>query len=369
MKKHIGIDVHVVDGIFQGSRTHVLELFSRVIAISPEVEFFLFLDKSERLKKFSSAFTSPNVHFVHMPPANPVKRLCWQLPLLQRRYALDLLHTQYIMPFPSLSQCIVTIHDILFETHPKYFTQMFRLRSKVLMRLSAFSAAHIFTVSEYSKKEIMSNYGVKPERVSVIHNAVDTKKFFPGDAGRQIIEKRGLFSREYLLSVGRLEPRKNHISLLKAYAKLEDIAPPLVIIGQRHFGFNKLFEMRDALGLKNRVRFLEDVSDDELPAIYRHAKLFVYSAVAEGFGIPILEAMASGVPVISSNTTSMLEVAGDAAILVDPSDVASLETGIKRVLNDESLQHVLAEKGLANSASFRWDISAAKVREIYQKLL
>ena len=363
--KRVGIDFHVVDGIFQGSRTFVLELFSEVIKISPDIHFILFLDKTELLKSFSPIFNAPNVELVHMPSASPITRLCWQLPRLQIRYKLDILHTQYILPIPSLSPGIVTIHDILFESHPQYFSPIFRLRSAVLIRLSAWRAKHIFTVSEYSKKEIISRYGIQEEKISTTYNGVNLKKYFPGIIGKDVIESRGLLSKGYLLSVGRLEPRKNYVTLLRAYKKTENPKLPLVIIGQQHFGYEDVFNVIRDLGIEQHVHILNDIKDEELPAFYRHAKLFIYPTWAEGFGIPLLESIASGVPVITSNTTSIPEVVGDAAILVEPNDIYSLAEEINHLLTDEKLYGDLQRYGLKQVYKYQWKSSAKHVRNIY----
>ena len=296
----VGIDFHVVDGIFQGSRTFVLELFSEVIRISPDVHFVLFLENTDLLRAFSPIFTENNVELVYMSHANPIKRLCWQLPLLQRKYRLDIIHNQYILPIPCFSAGILTIHDILFESHPQYFKLLFKIRSSILVRFSAWRAKHIFTISEFSKREIISRYGIRPDNITMIYCGVDKTRFFEGDAGLDIVESRGFDSKGYLLSVGRLEPRKNHVALLRAYAKLHSVQLPLVIVGQPDFKFDEVYQVIQDLNLESRVHILSDVKDDELPAFYRHAKLFVYPSWAEGFGMPPLEAMASGVPVISS---------------------------------------------------------------------
>ena len=365
MRGKIGIDFHVVDGIFQGSRTHVLELFSEVIRISPDIHFVLFLENADLLRAFSPIFSSANVALVHMPRANPIKRLCWQLPMLQRKYHLDVLHTQYILPIPSFCAGMVTIHDILFETYPQYFSQLFRLRSKVLMRLSARRASHIFTVSEFSRQEMLSRYRIAPEKISVIHNGVDGNRFYPGESCQDIVESRGLFSKGYLLSVGRLEPRKNYATLLRAYARLQKPTLPLVIIGQTHFGFDEVFQVIKELDLEGRVRILSDVKDEELPAFYRHAKLFVYPTWAEGFGMPPLEAMASGVPVISSDSTSIPEVVGDAAVLVIPGDINALAKAIDHILSDQVFYTDIQKRGLKQAESFQWSVEAKKVRAVY----
>jgi glycosyltransferase involved in cell wall biosynthesis len=365
----IGIDFHVVDGIFQGSRTFVLELFAEVIRISPDIQFVLFLENTALLRAFSPIFSSANVELVHMPHANAIKRLCWQLPLLQRKYRLDILHNQYILPIPCFSAGIVTIHDILFESYPQYFTTLFKIRSSLLVRLSAWRAQHIFTISEFSKSEIMSRYGIDQEKISIIYCGVDRTKFFAGNAGKDVIESKGLISKGYLLSVGRLEPRKNHVSLLRAYACLQNATLPLVIIGQPHFGFDEIFQVIRDLHLESRVYIMSDVTDKELPAFYRHAKLFVYPSWAEGFGMPPLEAMASGTPVISSDTTAIPEVVSDAAVLVSPSDVVALTKAIDHFLTDQVFYDDMQLRGLKQANAFQWSIEAVKVRDIYLETL
>jgi len=179
MSKRIGIDFHVADGIFQGSRTYLMEIFPRLIEMSPEFEFFLFLEDLESLRQTSPVFSLPNVNLVYMPHANPIKRLCWQLPLMQKKHKLDLLHVQYVMPFPNVCPCMVSMHDVIFERHPEFFTPLFRLRSKILMRLSALRAEHLFTISDFSREEIHHHYNIDLNKISLVHCAVDRSRFFP----------------------------------------------------------------------------------------------------------------------------------------------------------------------------------------------
>lgn len=368
-KPRIGVDLHVVDGIYQGSRTHVLELFSALLPNAPHFDFFLLCAQPHKLSAFSAAFAGPNVTLVTMPSANPVKRLCWQLPRLQRSLGLDLLHTQYILPLPNLCRGVVTIHDVLFETHPQYFGHLFRLRSMLLMRWSAWKAAHVFTVSDYSRRIMLQRYPVSEAQVSVTHNGADLGRFFPGEDGLALVHRRGLRSRGYLLSVGRLEPRKNYGTLLRAYAALGPMAPPLVIVGQRHFGFDDVFTEIDRLRLKERVQLLHSVDDDELPALYRHALLFAYPTWAEGFGMPPLEAMACGVPVVSSSGTSIPEVVGDAGLLVEPGDEQALAVAMRRLLESEVLRQDLGRRGVQRAQRFQWQVAAQEVTHVYERLL
>lgn len=366
--KRVGIDFHVIDGIFQGSRSHVLEIFSRIFYLCPNIEFYIFLEQVEKLRESSPVFSLPNVTLVHMKYAGSIKRLAIQLPAFQRRFQLDILHTQYISPIPSFSKTIITLHDILFETHPQYFSLLFNIQAKILMYFSSKRASHIFTVSEYSKKEISSRYKINPKDITVVHNGVDTQKFYPGTDGIDKILSVGLDSGKYILTVGRLEPRKNHLSLINAYSQL-DTDMPLVIIGQRHFGYQKIETLINKLGISHKVMFFENVQDFDLPSFYRHAKFFVYPTWAEGFGMPVIEAMASGIPVITSNNTSLFEVAEGASLLISPDDTISLRNAMIELIDNDSLANDLTERGLKQIDLFKWSLSAEKVKKIYDEIL
>ncbi len=287
---------------------------------------------------------------------------------MQRRLKLDLLHTQYIIPLPSLSKTVVTIHDVLFESHPQYFQPLFRLRSRILMRWAAWQAEHIFTVSEFSRTEICKRYGVAGTGITVTTNAADTGRFYPGLDGAEVIEKRGLVPGGYFLTVGRLEPRKNHVTLFQAYAGLAADAPPLVVVGQKDFGFEAMFEVLKDSPLRDKVLFLENVGDKELPALYRYCLAFAYPSLAEGFGMPPLEAMASGVPVIVANNTALTEVVGHAGELVSSTDVASLRQAMQRIIDNPELRSAFAQKGLKQAQLFSWDEAAHRVAARYKEI-
>ena len=292
----IGADLHTLEGLHQGSRTHCLELFSRLPALLPQSRFFFFADFPRCDAGALAKLKAPNVELVEMPHANPAQRLLRQLPGLAARYRLDLLHSQYIAPPRLPCARALTVHDILFENFPEFFTRFFRLRSRLLVRHSARRAQIVYSVSEFSKGELVQRYGLAKEKISVVWNAADLDRFHPGDEGGELVEALGLTPGEYLLTVGRLEPRKNHRRLLEAYAKLPQPRPKLAVVGQRDFRFAEILAFKDRLGLGDDVLFLEHVSDAALPALYRHARVFAYPTLAEGFGMPVIEAMASGVP-------------------------------------------------------------------------
>ena len=353
----VGVDMHSVNGIQQGIRTHLLEIYWRAAQLAPDVDFYLLGATQETLLQFSPHYGAPNLHPVFLKPTDPVQRLLWQLPRIQRQLSLDWLHVQYIMPLFNTAQIAVTIHDILFETYTSYFTPFFRLRSRILMRYSAQHANLVLTVSNFSKHELVNKYHATADSVLVTPNAADRSRYYPGSDGKALIEKRGLSSGDYLLSVGRLEPRKNYGVLLQAYARLTN-PPPLVIVGQRDFHFNQVFSLIASLNLHQKVKILDDVEAEELGALYRHCTLFLYPSVAEGFGMPVMEAFASGCAVITSDSTALTEIANGAALLVPPNDVDSLEGAIRQLLNYPDQRLSLSDAGVVRARQYSWDASA-----------
>lgn len=362
----IGLDMHSVDGIHQGSRTHCLELFSRAARLGTEFTFVAFLAEPERLREEAAGFSLSNVELVTMKHQSSPARLLLQLPLLAQKQRLDLLHTQYIVPPLCPCPTAVTVHDTLFESHPQFFEKAFTYRSKLLVRYSSRKSDLVFTVSGFSRQEMLRRYNLREDRVTNIANGVDLVRFRPGSDGALEVQALGLKPGAYLLTVGRLEPRKNHAGLLNAYSKLARPRPKLVIVGQRDFGYSELFRLVDTLDLKDEVLFFENVDDSLLPALYRHALAFIYPTWAEGFGMPILEAMASGVPVLTSGGTALSEVAGDAAIYLQPEDAASMSRSIMDVISDAELRASLVRRGLARAACFNWEGSASRLIHSYR---
>jgi glycosyltransferase involved in cell wall biosynthesis len=364
-RPRIGLDLHVVDGIYQGSRTHCLELFSRVVAATPECDFIVLAADAQGLLDFSGRFNAPHVTLVEMSPAPAAVRLLWQLPGLVRRHRMDLLHTQYIAPPFSPCATAVTVHDILFESHPEYFDKLFVLRSRLLVRHSVRKSAKVFTVSDFSRRQISETFRISLDTVHTIHNGVDGERFFPGSEGREVAENAGLEPGRYFLTVGRLEPRKNHANLLRAWAGLDKPRPRLAIVGQRDFGYNEALDLIRTVQLEEDVVVLEDICDGQLPAIYRNAKAFIYCSWAEGFGMPVLEAMASGIPVISSATTALLEICGDAALLVSPENINEISNAIRELDQKADVRQILSLGGLRRAKDFDWENSADIVRKVY----
>jgi glycosyltransferase involved in cell wall biosynthesis len=361
-RPRIGVDFHTFDGIFQGSRSHLIGLYEAAVAMAPDIDFYLLLDETERLRREHPAFDAPHVHLVHMPSRRAPVRLAWQLPRLQQRLQLDLFHLQYRLPLWTAGPCVCTIHDVLFETHPQFFSPAFVQFARLSSRDALRRAKALLTVSAYSRDAMVDAYGVPASRITVTHNGVDTAHFTPGDDGAELVRAQGLTPGGYLCTVGRLEPRKNHVNLLKAYAQLPQPRPPLLVIGQRDFAFQAIFEVVQAHGLQSEVRFLEHISDAALPAFIRHSAAFVYPTWAEGFGMPVLEAMACGVSVVTSDNTALPEVVGDLACLCDPADPASIARAIQVVLNEPAeAKRARHARGIARARGFSWANSAGQL--------
>ena len=364
-RPRIGVDFHTFDGLYQGSRSHLLGIYRDAVRRAPEYDFIFFCADPARLRDADAAFGMPNVQCVAMPHKSGLARLGWQLALLQRKHRIDLLHVQYRMPLLPFGPCAVTIHDTLFETHPQFFTKGFLRMARFTGRRSVRKAALLMTVSVFSQGEIARLYGVDPQSVTITGNGVNLARFHPTSPdgsdewnGADLVRALGAVPNQYLITVGRLEPRKNHLNLVRAFAQMAEPRPPLLIVGQRDFEHDEAFAEVGKLGLAKEITFLERVADAELPALVRHARVFVYPSYAEGFGMPVLEAMASGVPVVTSHTTALIEVAGAAALTVDPDDPRAIAGAIEQLLFDAGLHRRLSARGLEVAAKHRWDTAA-----------
>jgi glycosyltransferase involved in cell wall biosynthesis len=358
-RPRLGVDFHTFDGLYQGSRSHLLGLYREAIAMAPEIDFVFLVGQPDRLADEHPAFRAANVQREAMPHGGGLARLGWQLAWAQRRLRLDLLHVQYRGPLLPWGPVAVTVHDTLYETHPQFFSPGFVRMARWTGRRTVRQAALVFTVSQFSRDEIARLYGLPPARIQVTGNGVDTGRFHPGAEGADAVRALGLAPGGYLLTVGRLEPRKNHLGLVRAYARLPSPRPPLVVVGQQDFGVQALFDEVQALGLQGDIRFLDRVDDGALPALLRHALAFVYPSFAEGFGMPVAEAQASGVAVLTSANSALAEVAGGAALLADPQQPADIAAQLQRLLEDAALRQRLAAAGPAQAARHAWGPAAA----------
>lgn len=318
---NVGVDFHAWSGIYQGTRAHFVGLYRAAILAAPDMNFIFFGENLQSLHDEYDEFRQPNVHLVRMRKTRAFWRLLVQLPLLAWKHRLTVLHTQYRIPplAPCLRAC--TIHDLLVETHREFFPRRFAVLARWMLRYSARQADLLFTVSEFSKGELSRFYNVPPDRIAVTSNGVDFSRFNPEAIDHRVLAKYGITHGRYWLTVGRIEPRKNQVNIIKAWTQRGDFTKPLVIVGQQDFDYDEAYREAIASDGAESIVFLDGVADKELPALYSSCYCFIYPSYAEGFGMPIVEALSCGAPVITSRSTAMPEVVGTAAVTVDPHSV------------------------------------------------
>ena len=268
--------------------------------------------------------------------------------------------THYIPRFISIPRVCV-----MYDLSYLYYPEMFRAKDLHQLvhwtRYSARLAKHILTISHFSKRAIMEKYEVPDERITVV---------YPGLTMSEISNSKYQIARNYILSVGTLQPRKNYVRLIEAFSSLKDKNVQLVIVGKKGWLYEEILEAPKKYGVDGRVQFLDFVPDEKLPGLYKHAVCFALPSLYEGFGLPVLEAMSYGCPVVVSKTSSLPEIAGDAGIYVDPEDIGSIKNGLEKGTKArESLEgKQKISIGLVHAKQFTWENAARKTLEILQNV-
>jgi glycosyltransferase involved in cell wall biosynthesis len=367
---HIGIDAHAIGARQGGNETYISNLIAALAELDQHNRYTLYLARTRAAEEWCGRW--PNVEVRLLPPPTPLVRVPLALAYELRRRPVDVLHVQYTAPPFCPVPVIATIHDLAFEHLPETFTRRGRAQLRLTVRRTAARAARIATVSEFSRQDIIQTYGLEPEKVVVTHNGVEARFNPQPQSASEAAEVRRRFgiARDFLLAVGSLQPRKNLVRLLRAYARLRstrpDFTPQLVITGRRLWLANEIFAEIRRQPWAADVIVTGYVADEDLPALYRAATALVYPSLFEGFGLPPLEAMACGTQVIASNTSSLPEVTGEAAILIDPYDESELADALLRVVADQPLRTQLREAGLRRAGLFTWRRAAEKTLQLYQ---
>ena len=312
--------------------------------------------------------------FSRWPTERASQRIAWEhlaLPLAAARAGVEVLHSPaHVAPLTWRGRSVLTVHDLSFLLLPRIFGRANQLYLSALTRLSARRADAIIAVSENTRQDVIRLLGVSPQRVRVVHNGVEEVfRPLPPEQVEAFRRQRGL-GEHVILFIGTLEPRKNIGRLVEAYARLRQAGLPhqLVIGGARGWLFEEVFALVRRLGLEQHVSFPGFIPLEEEPLWYNAAEVFAYPSLYEGFGLPPLEAMACGVPVVSSKASSLPEVLGEAGVLVDPYNVDDLAAALERVLTDESLRGELSRRGLARAQQFGWAQAARLTAEVYLEL-
>jgi glycosyltransferase involved in cell wall biosynthesis len=379
----IGIDATALPSRPVGAGNYIIQLIraiARRTSINnprPEngevdgMKFFIFINRS-RLELLNIEET-PNLHLVVLPDLSPFMRLMWEqisFPSVAKNHRLDLLHClHYTMPIAYPGKKVVTFHDMTFFLFPHHHTVPKRYFFRYFIRTSSRRAVAIITDSESTRQDAIRLVGVSPEKITTVRLGV-TQEFRPIhdvtilEHARQKYRLPGHF----LLYVGMIEPRKNLPMLLQSYASVSDQMPEhrLVVVGPKGWMVENILQQTRRLNISDKIHYTGYVEQDDLPFIYNLADVFIYPSIYEGFGLPVLESMACGTPVITSNISSMPEIIGDAGVLIAPDDPQALARSLLDLIHEPMERQRLSKKGLERAATFTWDRTAEKTIAVYR---
>lgn len=362
----IALDCRTVTSPKTGDRTYALNLSRALAAQTGEDELFLYTWERTTLTQHPQ----PGVHSVLLP-AWP--RWTWTpiaFPRDLRAKRMDVAHVQYLVPPIAPCPVVTTIHDVAFRRFPRLFPLKHRLLLNWLIPLAVRQAAAILTGSEATRRDLIELFDARPEDVVVTPYAADDsyRPMRRRDAV-EAVQQRLRVPAPYILSVGVLQPRKNLPRLVRAYNRIAPRIPHrLVLVGKEGWAPEELREAVAETPVGKEVIFTGYVADADLPALYAAADLFVYPSLYEGFGLPVLEAMACGTPVITSRVSSLPEVAGDAGMLIDPTSEAALAEAMRELLQDPARRQMLSHRGQERARGFTWERTAQMTRDVYRRV-
>jgi glycosyltransferase involved in cell wall biosynthesis len=362
------VDAHAIGRHLTGNEVYIRSLLRAFAEIDKHSEFVAYLSEPGAESLIPERFQ------VRRVAANPYSRLGWDLGRLIRSDRPDLVHVQYTAPLFSNTPTVVTVHDVSFLEHPEYFHSLRGSQLRLTVARTVKRAARILTVSEFSRDAILRAYDIPAGKVSVIPNAANPEFRVIGRERAQKAAHESLkFDAPFVLSVADLQPRKNQIGLIAACSKLLTDHPQLkhhlVLTGKETWFTPKVREAARDCGFASRIHFTGFVSDPVLLQLYNACDCFVFPSFYEGFGLPILEAMACGRAVACSNTSAMPEVADGAGLLFDPHRIEEITRAMKDILLDSELRGRMERLGLQRAATFTWKKSARATLAVYKEVV
>ena len=374
----IGIDYTSAARQSAGIGRYTRELIRRAMSLDADNEYRLLVAGREPIPP------------AHLPPLDSRRKLA-QLPISERNLVrlwhrlrvplpvelalgrLDIFHSpDFVLPPVARAAKILTIHDLSFLRVPECADPRLRWYLGQVVPRSVRRADYLLADSESTRQDLIEFLGVSPERAQVIYGGVDSA-FAPveDEAALRAVREKYACGRPFILAVGTLEPRKNYPTLIRAFAQARERAHlphVLVIVGKKGWVYEPIFDAVEELGLQDSVLFPGFVPDSELPALYSAANLLATPSFYEGFGLPPLEAMACGTPVVVSDVSSLPEVVSDAGLRVDPHDADELAHAILRLMEDSTLRTTLREAGFVQARKFTWDKAARELLAVYGRL-
>jgi len=358
------VDAHAIGRHLTGNEVYVRSLLNGFACLDRESDFVTYLSMEDAEAWVPARFA------VRRIAGNPFVRLGCDFALKLRWDRPDLLHVQYTAPLACPVPVVVSVHDVSFLEFPAYFPFTRAAQLRLTVRRTIQAAARILTVSEFSRDAIARAYGLDPDRIAVVHNAAADgfHQVRQGTAPAQVRQRFGLTS-PFILSVGDLQPRKNHIGLIDAFARMARACPQLthqlVLAGKETWFGGRVHDAAKRSGVADRIRFLGFVSDDDLLQLYNACEVFCFPSFYEGFGLPVLEAMACGAAVCCSNTSAVPEVADGAAILFNPYSADEIARAMLDLIQLPELRLRMRRLGLQRAPQFSWQKAAQKTLEVY----
>jgi glycosyltransferase involved in cell wall biosynthesis len=337
---------------------------------APEMHLFL---PGNNLDEFPSCF---RVHRSSWKSERPARRIAWEqivLPFLAKKYRLDILHSpMHVLPGVCPVRSVVTVLDLAFMRYPETFPRLQREYLEFATKRAVRKANAVITISENTRRDVVETFGVPESRVFTTPLGVD-ESFVPASSTSiEEIRRRYGIQETSVLYVGTLEPRKNIPTLVGAFSRVrKELGPAcqLVLAGGKGWFYQEVFRLIENLGLSDSVRFVGYVPREDLPALFGAASLFVYPSLYEGFGLPPLEAMACGCPVIVSDAASLPEVCGDAALYCDPHSPEDIADKITSLMSDDALRGKLRQAGFERAAMYTWDNCARLTVKVLEEAL
>ena len=368
---HIAIDAHSVGAQLAGNETYAVNLIEALAEIDQSNQYTLYVTQQSAADRFTNRW--PNFKVKRTLPHTPLVRIPLILSAELRRNPAEVLHVQYTAPPLAPCAVVATIHDLSFEHLPETFKRRSRAQLRLTVRRTARHAAQILTLSEFSRRDVIETYGIDPERVAVTPAAA-AAHFRPVTNETDLRRIRATYGIEgdYVLALGSIQPRKNLVRLINAYSSLrkqrQNIAMPrLVIAGKRGWLEGETMRAAELSAAAHDIRFIGYVVEANLPALFSGAICFAYPSYFEGFGLSVLEAMQCGTPVIAGNRTSLPEVAGDAAVLVDPFDETAIAEALRSLVENPDRRADLRVKGLERAKRFSWQQTARLTLQAYER--
>jgi len=363
------LDARSATNHFPGIGRYVVNLARAMIPLLGQDERLVLLrDPAQPSCWNLTTLAGERVQVVDTPLSPFTLRQQWAIPRMLRRLGADLYHSPYyLMPYRPGMPTVLTMYDLIPLLFPQHVSSTARLLFRWMTALALHAASQVIVISQATRRDLLTSYHLPPQKVTTIPLAADSA-FHPQPAAEvERVRRKYGFPENYLLYLGINKPHKNLVRLIEAWSLVIG-RWSLVIAGREDPRYPQARLKAAELGLQDRVIFLGEVLEADLPALYSGATLFVFPSLYEGFGLPVLEAMACGTPVVCSNTSSLPEIVGEAALTFDPLDVTEIAAKIEEVLHNEALREEMREKGLRQAAKFSWERTAKETLRIYREV-